>query len=175
MRIYLLVALAQYEEDVIKAFGCRILALNVRPVREERNFGAAGIYEAYYIRAGHILNAQVQATAFWTPVSQYWTMDFDVPAPYPVVMWEGVEPERPTVRPQSDAMDGQTDFDWTPPRKEVLRVMVKYAEKSLEMSLGELATEAGVGKSTASAVKKEVENDHRLLNGLGQQILDTQP
>lgn len=182
MRIYLLVALAQYEEAIVQTFGSWLLALSVRPASERHDFQQAGPLDAYYIRAEHVLNAAIPLPALWTPVNLWRTADFDAPAAFPVVMYEGVEP--PVLAVPHDVRNGakqgqlsekwyETPENWSEGQKRLLKIMIEHPEK-IDLGIGKLCKEAGIGTQAVGAVKDAVRSDKRLLNGLGAKILGVQ-
>lgn len=180
-RIYVLVALSRYEDDVSKQFGVKALALDARPLQEVVTFINFGDYEAYFITPEHQLNAFRNA-AFWTPVHLWWVLDFDAPEEYPVVMYQGAAPVEnavPNTIPNRASTGENTPNwwedggQWTEGQKRLLKFMI---DNPLSVDWGQvkLGKAAGVGVETAKAVRAAVQEDKRLLNGLGQKILGAQ-
>lgn len=183
MRIYLLVALAQYEESIMATFGSWLLALSVKPASERHDFQQAGLLDAYYIRAEHVLNAAIPLPALWTPVNLWRSTDFDAPAAFPVVMYEGVEPpvltvsERLERHSEGESRNGSKWYEdpanWTSGQKRLLKIMIDNPAK-IDLGIAKLGKEAGIGTVPAGAVREAVRSDKRLLNGLGEKILGAQ-
>ena len=173
-----MVALAQYEQQITADFGAWLLALSAKPIQERFTFSQAGPLDAYYIQAEYVLNVACPTPAFWTPVSLWRTADFDAPLGYPSVMWQGVpnSSQNRVEQPQNGLLNRwyEDPANWSEGQKRLLKIMIDHPEK-IDLGVGKLGKEAKLGVEAVGAVKKAVEADHRLLNGLGQKILGAQP